>query len=48
MAKKKHWLKTEVPLEEWLHKHFLFRSDKEFAIFLVWAMVVALLIYEIR
>ncbi|HYC79753.1 MAG TPA: hypothetical protein VEC17_01880 [Candidatus Binatia bacterium] len=46
--KKNHWLKKEVHLEKWLHKHLTFRDDKEFAIFLVWAMVVALLIYNVQ
>jgi hypothetical protein len=47
-TKKKHWLHVSFPLEGWLHKHLYFRDDKEFAIFLVWAMFVALLIYEVR
>lgn len=46
--KKDHWLKTEFHLEKWLHKRFLFEDDREFAMFLVWAMLVALLIYNVR
>jgi hypothetical protein len=42
------WHKQEFHLEKWLHKHLLFKDDKEFAIFLVWAMFVALLIYNIQ
>jgi hypothetical protein len=46
--KKKHWVHSEFHLEKWLHKHLMFEDDKEFAIFLVWAMFVALLIYNVR
>lgn len=45
---KSHWSKKEFHLEKWLHKHLLFKDDKEFAIFLVWAAFVALLIYNVR
>ncbi len=46
--KKHHETKTWFGLEKWLQKRLLFRDDKEFAIFLVWAMLVALLIYNVR
>ena len=46
--KKNHLLHKEFHLERWMHKHLMFRDDKEFAIFLVWAMVVALLIYNVQ
>ncbi|MBI2607751.1 MAG: hypothetical protein HYW51_02915 [Candidatus Doudnabacteria bacterium] len=42
MAKqKKSLLHKEIPLEKWLHKHLLFKDDREFALFLVWALFTA-------
>lgn len=46
--KKKHWLKSEFHLEKWMHKHLLFKDDKEFAIFLAWAVVVAVLLFNVK
>ena len=42
MAKQQpDWLHKEIPLEKWLHKHLLFKDDKEFVIFLIWAVFSA-------
>ena len=44
MANNKSWLHKEVHLEKWLLKHLLFRDDREFALFLVWALFTAVFI----
>ncbi|MDP4001146.1 MAG: hypothetical protein Q8P83_02810 [bacterium] len=41
MANLQSLLHKEIPLEKWLHKHLLFTDDKEFALFLVWAIFSA-------
>jgi hypothetical protein len=41
MPKQKQWHQKEFHLEKWLHKQFYFRNETEYAIFLVWALLVA-------
>lgn len=45
MAKEKtHWLYKNYDLEGWLLKHFNFKNEKEYVIFLIWALFVAMLL----
>lgn len=36
------WLHKKYDLEGWLLKHFNFRDENEYVIFLVWALFVSL------
>lgn len=44
---KKHWVHKSYDLEGWLHKHLYFRDDREFMIFLAWAIFVGVLFYAV-
>jgi len=42
MAKQNnHWLYKKYDLEGWLLKHFNFDDEKEYIIFLIWALFVS-------